>query len=808
MNRFSLTVAELWRAKKARVLPRISAGIKDATAKRTASLVDEKFAAEIFALDHCVQGAHAGRHTVMKLLFVRESIPQSVPAGSPLTPPRKHVLAASLMATIGATLLSFSAQTTQAGSATWLANPATNHWNNANNWTSGGPPNGPNDIATFATSNTTGIIHTADVEVSGIVFNSGASAFTITTGATATLTIVGTGVTDNAAAAENFVTTGSSTANTGGGQIFFLTNATAGTVAYTNNAGTVTSAGGGSTQFFGSARAGHGAFTNKLASDSDTQSGFTQFHNSSSAQNGTFVNEGGTSTIPFGGTLFNDTSTAANAIITNEGLDSGITVFSNSSTAATCTINNNGAVAPFYGRTIFDDNSTAATCTINNLGGTAAGVAGGRLFFDHNGDPNSTASAGNATITNFGGTVNGAFGSLTEFDGGTAGNATIIAASGSNGGGGGAIDFSEYGNGGTARVEVFGNGYLELFNLFQPTVIIGSLEGNGFVYLTGNSLSIGSSNLSTTFSGVISNQDPFGIYGPLVGSIVKVGTGTLTLTNASSYSGGTTVTTGTLVAGHNGALGAGDVTVAAGATLRMQNGMTNDYIFVGASLIITSSSTVNLNFTGAPDIVGFLIIDGVPQPAGLYGAPGGPAPHMLPQFTGTGEVLVVTPSAGSRKLHGGTPFDVALPFTGADGIECRSGGSSSSFQILVTFGETVTFTSAQVTSGTGTVASTSGNGTSTVTINLTGVIDAQRLVVTLFNVNYGPATANLPIQMAVLLGDTNGNTTTNAADVSQTKQRIGQSITTSNFRSDVNASGAITASDVAIVKANLGHGLP
>lgn len=745
----------------------------------------------------------------MKLLFVRESIPQSVRAGSPLTAPRKHVLTASLMATVGATLLSLSAQITQAGSATWLANPATNHWNNANNWTSGGPPNGPSDIATFATSNTTGILHTADVELSGIVFNSGASAFTITTGATATLTIVGAGITDNAAAAENFATTGSSTASTGGGQIFFTGSATAGNApAFTNNPGTIDTAGGGSTQFFGSARAGHGTFTNKRLSGSDAQSGFTQFHNSSSAQNGTFINEGGSGTLPFGGTLFNDTSTAANAIITNEGLDSGITVFSNSSTAASSTINNNAALAPFYGRTIFNDDSTAANSTINNLGGAAANIAGGRLFFDYYGDPNSTASAGNATINNYGGTVNTAFGSATDFSGGTAANATIIAYGGSNGGGGGAIYFDEYGDGGMARVELFGNGYLNLFNLFVPSVTIGSLEGSGIVFLEGNTLGIGSNNLSTTFSGVISNQDPFGIYGPLVGSITKVGTGTLTLTNASTYSGGTTVTTGTLLAGHAGALGAGDVTVAAGAILKLQNGTNNDYIFDGASLSIASSSTVNLNFTGAPDIVGFLIIDGVSQPAGLYGGPGSPAPHMLPQFTGTGEILVVAPVALSRKLHGGTPFDVALPFTGVDGIECRIGGANNGFQILVTFGETVTFTSAQVTSGTGTVASTSGSGTSTVTINLTGVTDAQRLVVTLFNVNYGPAAANLPIQMAVLLADTNGNTTTNAADVSQTKGRVGQSITTSNFRSDVNVSGTITASDVAIVKANLGHGLP
>ena len=718
-------------------------------------------------------------------------------------------LIAALVTTIlPAAVLVLSAQTSQAGSATWLANPATNHWNNANNWTAGGPPNGPSDIATFATSNTTGVLHTADVEVSGIVFNSGASAFTITTGATATLTIIGAGVTDNAAAAESFATTGSSTASTVGGQIFFLNSATAGTAMFTNNAATIENAGGGSTQFFGNARAGHGTFTNKRLSGSDAQSGFTEFHNSSSAQNGTFINEGGSGTLPFGGTLFNDTSTAANAIITNEGLDSGITVFSNSSTAASSTINNNAALAPFYGRTIFNDDSTAATCTINNLGGTAANIAGGRLFFDYNGDPNSTASAGNATINNYGGTVNSAFGSATEFSGGTAGNATLIANGGSNGGGGGFIIFDEYGDGGLARVELFGNGFLELFNLFVPNVTIGSLEGSGLVFLGGNTLGIGSNNLSTTFSGVISNQDPFGIYGPLIGSIIKVGTGTLTLTNASTYSGGTTVTTGTLLAGHAGALGAGDVTVASGAILKLQNGANNDYIFDGASLSIASNSTVNLNFTGAPDIVGFLIIDGVSQPPGLYGGPGSPAPHMLPQFTGVGEILVTTPVANSRKAHGANQFNVPLPFTGPSGIECRSGGASNAYQIVVTFGFPVTFSTASVTSGTGTVASTSGNGTATITINLTNVTNAQRLVVTLSGVNYGTATGDVPIRMGVLIGDTNGNGAVNAGDVAQTKGQSGQPVTAANFREDVNANGSINAGDVALVKSKSGTSLP
>ncbi|PYL86956.1 MAG: hypothetical protein DMF17_04430, partial [Verrucomicrobia bacterium] len=36
----------------------------------------------------------------------------------------------------------------------------------------------------------------------------------------------------------------------------------------------------------------------------------------------------------------------------------------------------------------------------------------------------------------------------------------------------------------------------------------------------------------------------------------------------------------------------------------------------------------------------------------------------------------------------------------------------------------------------------------------------------------------------------------------------GQTVTSSNFREDVNASGTITATDVTIVKSDVGHALP
>ena len=62
--------------------------------------------------------------------------------------------------------------------------------------------------------------------------------------------------------------------------------------------------------------------------------------------------------------------------------------------------------------------------------------------------------------------------------------------------------------------------------------------------------------------------------------------------------------------------------------------------------------------------------------------------------------------------------------------------------------------------------------------------------------------------MGLLLGDTNGNRSVNASDVSQTKAQSGQASTSSNFREDVNINGVINASDVSLVKSRSGTALP
>ena len=166
-------------------------------------------------------------------------------------------------------------------------------------------------------------------------------------------------------------------------------------------------------------------------------------------------------------------------------------------------------------------------------------------------------------------------------------------------------------------------------------------------------------------------------------------------------------------------------------------------------------------------------------------------------------------SAFARKTHGAAgTFDVPLPLSGNVGIECRSGGATNDYQMIINFMTSVTVESASVTSGTGSVSSFSGSGTSQITVNLTGVTNVQRITVTLHNVNNGTSTGDVPVSMGVLVGDVNGNAVVNASDVSLTKAQVGQAVSGSNFREDVNANGTINAGDIALVKANVGTSLP
>ena len=96
-----------------------------------------------------------------------------------------------------------------------------------------------------------------------------------------------------------------------------------------------------------------------------------------------------------------------------------------------------------------------------------------------------------------------------------------------------------------------------------------------------------------------------------------------------------------------------------------------------------------------------------------------------------------------------------FPIGGAVGIEDRTGAVAGAHQMVVTFASPVTVSGVAVTSGTG--SATFSVAGAVVTVNLTGVTNAQRLGVTLMNVNNGTSTGDVLIPMGVLSGDTNAS---------------------------------------------------
>jgi len=397
-------------------------------------------------------------------------------------------------------LLFSTASSTFAGSATWKQSPASGDWFTATNWKQRTIPNGPGDTATFASSNQTSIDIVFDTEVNGIVFKPGASAFTIATNPQVTPTLTVSGV----GITNDSGIVQNFVVNPGAAQIAFANNATAGSLTAFTNTGTIT--------FGGTSTAGNATFTNNAQ-----------------------VN-------------FTNTATAGDATFTNNSL----LVFDGSSTAG------NGTFTNPVGAIVFRDGTpTAGNATFTNPGGEVSGRAGGIIGFN-------SGAAGNATFINNGGAVSDASGGETVFnDPADAGNATLIANGSLGGGGGGLIQFATASTGGTAQLEVFGNGNLDISGHDAPGLTTGSIKGNGAVFLGANNLTLGTNNLSTTFSGLM--QDG-GTNGGIGGSLTKAGSGDLTLSNANAYTGGTTITEGTLLVKNDigSATGGGAVQVKAG----------------------------------------------------------------------------------------------------------------------------------------------------------------------------------------------------------------------------------------------------
>jgi outer membrane autotransporter protein len=276
----------------------------------------------------------------------------------------------------------------------------------------------------------------------------------------------------------------------------------------------------------------------------------------------------------------------------------------------------NGLGAPtgpltFNGGTLqFDSSFDLSPSRAIMLNAANNGFAGGGTF-----DTNGNASTISQGIQGAGGLTKAGDGTLTLSGPNTYTGATTVAAGTLAAGAVGTLP-------GMTAVTVAAPGTLDLAGFNQS---IGSLAGEGAVSLGNATLTTGNDNTSTTFSGAMSGT----------GALDKVGAGTLILDGDNPYTGGTTVSAGTLAVGdfaHPSAAlsGGGAIAVEAGATLGGYGSVIGDVTNRG----VLAPGSATPGFSGSP--MGAFTINGNYAGAGgtmaintVLGGSGSPSDRLV-----------------------------------------------------------------------------------------------------------------------------------------------------------------------------------
>jgi autotransporter-associated beta strand protein len=292
------------------------------------------------------------------------------------------------------------------------------------------------------------------------------------------------------------------------------------------------------------------------------------------------------------------TDTAVN-IGGTTGLGAGPLTLSNSSLTATVSVNNSSLDIP-----------AGTTNTIQLDGGGGTGGTANIPTMTGDGTLNLTSTVadkffGTFTTTGFTGTLNVAptapatqLGQVriragqTSFDSAVV-NLSNVGVSNQQGGGGGTtvtVGFGELHGNATTSLIAFNGGSATFPNIEWQ---IGALDTN------------------SDFAGTIVDG------GGAISSVTKVGTGTLTLTGANTYTGDTAVEAGTL-------------------------SISSAYLANAADVLLSTGALLNLNFAGSPDVIDSLFIDGISQAVGIWGAVGSGAQFESALLTGTGTLQIST----------------------------------------------------------------------------------------------------------------------------------------------------------------------
>ncbi|UDL89714.1 autotransporter-associated beta strand repeat-containing protein [Mesorhizobium sp. PAMC28654] len=226
----------------------------------------------------------------------------------------------------------------------------------------------------------------------------------------------------------------------------------------------------------------------------------------------------------------------------------------------------------FAGSVTFNDPASAYTVNVSN-----------QAYLNISGGVNNTSGV----TQNFSVTGTGGYASEIIFSNSNAGSNVVYTANAD-----GTIQFNSAGGSasGADASFVLNGGGIALSG--SGTLALGSVEGTGILAYNGNpngsagTIEIGGLNTSTTLDAQIQEQT-----GTL--SITKVGSGTLTLTGASDYTGGTFLKAGALSLDNNAALGSGSVSANGGTTIDIQDGITitNALTMYGSVILNVSSGT-------------------------------------------------------------------------------------------------------------------------------------------------------------------------------------------------------------------------
>jgi autotransporter-associated beta strand protein len=369
------------------------------------------------------------------------------------------------------------------------------------------------------------------------------------------------------------------------------------------------------------------------------------------------------------------------------------------------------------------------------LDATALSVSPGATFYLANNNETVGSLAGAGTVTlgsgtlTVGGTTTSTFsGALGGSGGLTKNNTGLLTLSGTNnytgttnitGGTLAVSGGSAIGDGVAVVLTNAGSTQLQLLSSEE----IGSLSGGGAsggdVWLGANTLTVGSNNQNTTFTGWIVNT----------GSLVKVGTGTLTLLGTgNSYSGGTTVSGGTLKGNAVSLKGS----ILNNSSVEFEQTVDGSYAgaMSGSGTLVKSGSSV-LQLTGNNAFTGATTIS---QGTLRIGRVGGALPDTTPvsiasgatlDLAGQNESIAGLSGSGNVTLNNGTLSVIGSGSTTFSGVISSPGLLTKSGSGTLDLTGANSFAAATVTGGTlkGTSGSLGGGITNSATVEFAQNVD-------------------------------------------------------------------------------------